>query len=96
MSPLSVEEKRIMSRDRELMKIRDKFLAGPPVPYPEVPEAYAARWRELDSGANVSTASSIEEAVDAARRIGIRSDGMQTLVTGSLHLVGGALNILKP
>ena len=31
-----------------------------------------------------------------AKRIGDQEGGMQTLVTGSLYLVGGALNILCP
>jgi folylpolyglutamate synthase len=78
------------------MNSLDRFLVGAPVPYPEVPEAYAHMWREFDCGVKVSTTSSIEEALEMARQIGGRYDGMRTLVTGSLHLVGGALNLLRP
>ena len=38
----------------------------------------------------------IEEALSLARKIGEQNHGMQTLITGSLHLVGGALNLLNP
>jgi folylpolyglutamate synthase len=44
----------------------------------------------------VTTAPTIEGAVKLAREIGAREDGMQVLVTGSLHMVGGALNVLRP
>lgn len=37
----------------------------------------------------------IEEALDRARRID-RGQGIQVLITGSLHLVGGALCLLEP
>ena len=37
----------------------------------------------------------IEEAVVVAKSIGDQSNGMQTLVTGSLHLVCGAMRLIE-
>ncbi|KAF7181984.1 hypothetical protein CNMCM7691_001372 [Aspergillus felis] len=57
---------------------------------------YASVWKELDPQAMVTTTPTIEGALRLAREIGVREDGMQVLVTGSLHMVGGALSVLRP
>ena len=63
---------------------------------PEVQECYAEVWKSLDPKATVSRERTIEGALHRAREIGDQNEGMQTLVTGSLHLVSGALNLLEP
>jgi folylpolyglutamate synthase len=57
---------------------------------------YSEFWKKFDPQANVLKHSTIEGALMLAKRIGDQEGGMQTLVTGSLYLVGGALNILCP
>ncbi|KAK0631626.1 putative folylpolyglutamate protein [Immersiella caudata] len=59
---------------------------------------FAERWSALDPDANVMVIHSIEEAINKARGLSETvQDGekVQALVTGSLHLVGGALGILE-
>ncbi|KAK4241849.1 hypothetical protein C8A03DRAFT_30017 [Achaetomium macrosporum] len=58
---------------------------------------FADRWKALDPSANVMLIPSIEEAINTARDLAERAGGprVQALVTGSLHLVGGALGILE-
>ncbi len=55
---------------------------------------YSALWQSLDSKCHVAIAPTVEEAISLAREI--EKQGMQTLITGSFHLVGGALFILEP
>jgi folylpolyglutamate synthase len=56
----------------------------------------ASVWAELDPSAIVSVAETIEEAVGEARRVVDESgDEGMVLITGSLHLVGGALEVLE-
>ncbi|KAF8477405.1 Mur ligase [Kalaharituber pfeilii] len=52
-------------------------------------------WRVLENGVPTSLCRSLEEAVEVAR--GLAGEGEETvvLVTGSLHLVGGVLTVLK-
>ncbi|GAQ12031.1 folylpolyglutamate synthase [Aspergillus lentulus] len=57
---------------------------------------YSSVWKELDPQATVTSTPTIERAVTLARIMGGREDGMQVLVTGSLHMVGGALRFLRP
>lgn len=57
-------------------------------------------WTELDGDAEIQVTATIEEAVEIARGVAKQSDdrkdGMvMCLVTGSLHLVGGALEVLE-
>lgn len=57
---------------------------------------FADKWSTLDPSANVMVVHSIEEAINTAR--GLAAEGepkVQALITGSLHLVGGALGILE-
>jgi folylpolyglutamate synthase len=61
---------------------------------------FAAKWKSLDPEVSVAVVSSIEEALDYAEALA-KGDGkgveeeVQVLVTGSLHLVGGALAVLE-
>ncbi len=63
---------------------------------PEIHERYVQVWKNLDHRATISRERTIKEALHRAREIGDQNDGMQTLVTGSLHLVSGALYLLEP
>ncbi len=58
--------------------------------------AFADKWKALDPSANVMLIPSIEEAINTARSLA-KGDGQKALalITGSLHLVGGALGILE-
>ncbi|EQB53435.1 folylpolyglutamate synthase [Colletotrichum gloeosporioides Cg-14] len=59
---------------------------------------FAERWRELDPQADVRVIPTIEEALDYVRGLAESNqegESVQALVTGSLHLVGGALQILE-
>lgn len=62
----------------------------------EVQERYAETWRHLDPTVTVLCERTIESALDRAREIGDQNNGMQALVTRSLHLVSGALCFLEP
>ncbi|KDN62666.1 putative folylpolyglutamate synthase [Colletotrichum sublineola] len=63
-----------------------------------VQRRFAERWSRLDPRADVRVLPTIEEALDHVRgTAGALAEGesVQALVTGSLHLVGGALGILE-
>ncbi|KAF2000229.1 bifunctional protein folC [Amniculicola lignicola CBS 123094] len=68
-----------------------------------VQNALAETWSEIDPTANVQVFRTIEESLDAARGIardwvaGIddKDAEVMALVTGSLHLVGGAIDVLE-
>lgn len=60
----------------------------------QVQNQYSVLWQSLNPECHVAVAPTVEEAINLARQIG--KQGMQTLVTGSFHLVGGALFILEP
>lgn len=62
----------------------------------EVPEGFSSFWEGFDPEASVSIESSVEEAIRRARQISGQEGGMNILVTGSLFLVGGALDVLRP
>ncbi|KAI9656232.1 MAG: Folylpolyglutamate synthetase [Bathelium mastoideum] len=60
----------------------------------------AAAWREMNpDGADVEVVGTIEEAVMRARALGGTQEGREgaagVLVTGSLHLVGGLIDVLE-
>ncbi len=63
---------------------------------PEVQERYVETWKNLDTKATISSEQTIEGALDRAREIGDQNNGMRALITGSLHLVSGALCLLEP
>ncbi|EEP78059.1 hypothetical protein UREG_02908 [Uncinocarpus reesii 1704] len=70
---------------------------APATPFHDLCTLYSSVWKELDPQATVTSEPTIERAVNLARQIGGgREDGMQVLVTGSLHMVGGALRFLRP
>lgn len=66
-----------------------------------VQHAFAERWAQLDPKADVSVVPTIEESINQARANGkdekslAEGETVQVLITGSLHLVGGALGILE-
>ena len=51
-------------------------------------------WRELQGSANISCVSSLGDALAKSKQQG-RNGGMRTLITGSTHLVGQALDMLQ-
>lgn len=62
----------------------------------------AQAWREIDPRTEIKVYATIEEAVDFARELGARERGLveneapvMTFVTGSLHLVGGFLDVIE-
>jgi hypothetical protein len=79
------KRKLILSADRNL---KSRFL-------PEVQERYAEAWEKFDPTATISRERTIEGALHRAREIGDQSNGIQALITGSLHLVSGALCLLE-
>ncbi|KAF2275791.1 bifunctional protein folC [Westerdykella ornata] len=67
-----------------------------------VQKALGKAWSEIDPTATVSIKSSIEDAIQEARKQAQewRADGssnleVPVLITGSLHLVGGAIDVLE-
>lgn len=63
-----------------------------------VQNQFAERWSVLDPKAKVSVVPSIEETINQVRGLTgslKEEEAVQALITGSLHLVGGALGILE-
>lgn len=63
-----------------------------------VQHKFAERWSALDPGATVAVIPTIKQALGYARGLGEglpAGESVQAFVTGSLHLVGGALSILE-
>ncbi|OAR02505.1 hypothetical protein LLEC1_05451 [Akanthomyces lecanii] len=59
---------------------------------------FAEEWARLDPNADIHVIPTIQEALDCARRLGDglpEGSAVQAYVTGSLHLVGGAMGILE-
>ena len=56
------------------------------------PEPFRTTWKAINPSTKLWNEPTIQGAVGLARNLG--SDGMQTLITGSQHLVGPALRIL--
>lgn len=50
----------------------------------------------MDPKAVVTVEPSVKTAINTIRQLGDFDSGMQTLITGSLHLVGEALAVLDP
>ena len=60
--------------------------------------AFAKEWQLLDSHAKVEIRPTVQEAINYVRNLaGTLGEGkrVQAFVTGSLHLVGGALGIIE-
>ncbi|KAF5027598.1 hypothetical protein F66182_340 [Fusarium sp. NRRL 66182] len=63
-----------------------------------VQQRFAEKWTALDPAATVKMMPTIEQSIDYARHVGgVLGEGetVQAFITGSLHLVGGALGILE-
>lgn len=73
----------------------DKTLKVPETPFLDLCTIYSSLWKETHPRAVVSTEPTIQSALRLAERISVQQGGMQALVTGSLYLVGGALNLLS-
>jgi folylpolyglutamate synthase len=58
-------------------------------------KSFSAIWKKLQPASKVISAPTVTLALDAARDIGKMNSGMQTLITGSQHLVGETLFVLK-
>ena len=64
---------------------------------------FADKWASLDPTADIQVVPTIEEAINSARDLGkslgqeVKDESVKVdaFVTGSLHLVGGALGILE-
>ncbi|KAJ5899211.1 folylpolyglutamate synthase [Penicillium taxi] len=74
----------------------DKTLKVPETPFPDMCAIYSSLWKKIHPNTEVSIEPTIEGAISLAEGLSIKHGGMQTFVTGSLHLVGGALNLLRP
>ena len=62
----------------------------------QVQKSLAETWKELDPGASVNVVPSIEEAVGWCRDVaGQQRETVRVFVTGSIHLVGGFLEVLE-
>lgn len=68
----------------------------PETPFPDFRDIYSDIWKKLDPKATISSEPAIEEALNLAKSMARSHGGMEVLVTGSLHLVGGALNVMQP
>jgi folylpolyglutamate synthase len=63
-----------------------------------VQKEFAEQWKSLHPSASVVVLPTIQEALDHARSLSSRGSGepdVRVLVTGSLHLVGGAIGVLE-
>lgn len=59
---------------------------------------FAEKWKALDPSATVEVMPTIEQSIDYARNLVqglVEGENVQAFITGSLHLVGGALSILE-
>lgn len=69
----------------------------------QVQKGLAEKWNSIDPSAEVKVYSTIEEAVDFTRELASKEQGrvqgdeapIMTFVTGSLHLVGGFLDVIE-
>lgn len=52
-------------------------------------------WHQLDPRTETAAHASIEEAIEFVKGISCELDRSTILVTGSFHLVGGALSVLE-
>ena len=69
----------------------------PDTPFPEFCDTfYVPLRKELNPQAKISNKRTIKKAIKLTKRISVQEGGMQCLITGSLHLVGESLSILRP
>ena len=62
----------------------------------ELQDDYIRVWKSVYGECQTAFESSIQGALNLAKKIGDENGGMQTLITGSLYLIGGALRLLEP
>lgn len=74
----------------------DKTVTVPKTPLRNLYATYSSSWQDFDNQAKVFSEPTIEGALNLAKRISAQEGGIQAFVTGSLHLVGGALTLLRP
>jgi len=60
-----------------------------------VQKSFADKWASLDPSANMIVTHSIEEALDYVKGLAKKEKEVHAFITGSLHLVGGALGVLE-
>jgi folylpolyglutamate synthase len=60
-----------------------------------VQKGFASTWSALDPSATVSVTASIESALEYVKNLAKSEKEVQAFITGSLHLVGGALGLLE-
>jgi hypothetical protein len=58
-------------------------------------EAFGEIWKRFHEESRILYEPNVQKALDSARKLGMEVGGMHTLVTGSQHLVGGALYSLN-
>ncbi|PVH86704.1 putative tetrahydrofolylpolyglutamate synthase [Cadophora sp. DSE1049] len=58
-------------------------------------QVYATIWRRAQPDTSIAFEPTIQGALELARKIGKDHGSVQTLITGSQHLVGGALSLLQ-
>lgn len=74
----------------------DRCFEGNSKPFvEEVQQRYICAWREYQTDAQVSIEPTVEGALNLAR-MADRGAVMQTLITGSLYIVGSAPRLLEP
>ncbi|KAL8725125.1 MAG: hypothetical protein Q9181_006537 [Wetmoreana brouardii] len=74
----------------------DRCFKTPGKPFSsELQKDYIEAYRRIEPNVDISVEPTIEGAMHLAKDIGTRDSGMQTLVTGSLYLTGGALRLLE-
>jgi folylpolyglutamate synthase len=56
---------------------------------------YAEIWKRAQPDTNILFEPTIQGALETARKIAKDYGSMQSLITGSQHLVGGALSLLQ-
>ena len=56
---------------------------------------FGAIWKKFHKESHILYEPDVQKALACARKIGTEAGGMHTLVTGSQHLVGGALYSLN-
>lgn len=74
----------------------NKTLKVSGTPLPDFCAMHSSLWKDLDPKSQISIEPTIERAIKRAKQLSAQKDGSQILVTGSLHLVGGAVNLLRP
>lgn len=62
---------------------------------PDVLERDSKAWHILEPTTIISVAQTIKDALCLAKSVADQKNGVQALITGSTHLVSGAISILE-